>query len=57
MPVTTPVPDPIVAFVVTLLLQKPPPNALNNVVVAETHTVAVPVIDGGLKSTFTTLVV
>lgn len=46
-PVTTPVTEPMLASVVLLLLQKPVPVALVNVVVNPTHTAAVPVIVAG----------
>jgi hypothetical protein len=53
-PVTTPLPDPIVAIDVLLLLQAPPGAALLNDVVEPVHTVIVPVI--GKLDTVTILV-
>ena len=45
-PVTTPVPDPIVATAVLLLVQVPPPASLS-VVVSPAHTFVVPLIAAG----------
>jgi hypothetical protein len=47
IPVTTPVPAPIVAFAVLLLLHAPPPVASFKVVVEETQTVDAPVMAAG----------
>ena len=46
-PVTTPVADPMLAFVVTLLDHVPPNESSTSVIVAPTHTVAGPVIGAG----------
>ncbi len=46
-PVTTPVPVPTVAMPVLLLVQIPPPVALDKVVPEPVHTVAVPVTAAG----------
>ena len=43
-PVTMPVPDPIVAMAVLLLLHVPPPEASLSVVVNPTHAFRVPVM-------------
>ncbi len=46
-PVTTPVPEPIVAVASGLMLQVPPVESVLSVVVWPTHVVAVPVIGSG----------
>jgi hypothetical protein len=46
-PVTTPLPEPTVAYALPLLAHVPPDAALLKVVVPPTHTVVVPVIAGG----------
>ena len=52
-PITTPVPVPIVAIKVLLLLHAPPPVASLRVVVPPTHILAVPAIAGGPEVTVT----
>ena len=52
---TVPVPEPIVAIPVLLLLQVPPPPSLN-VVVDPRHTVVVPLMADGSAFTVTTVV-
>jgi hypothetical protein len=56
MPVTIPVDDPIVATPVLLLLQIPPMEASDSVVVKPVHTVVEPVIVAGAALTVTILV-
>jgi hypothetical protein len=55
-PDTTPVEEPIVAVVTSLLLHVPPLVLLVKFVVAPTHTAAVPVIPDGSALTVTVLV-
>ena len=55
-PVATPVVEPIVATVGVALVHVPPVVASDNVVVAPTHTLSVPVIEAGSELTVTTAV-
>ena len=56
-PVTTPVADATVASVILLLLHVPPDGVEFNVVVAATHSTAVPVIAVGIALTLTACVI
>lgn len=51
IPATTPVVKPMAATAVFALLHVPPGNALNNVVLAPSHTTATPVIPPGTELT------
>ena len=51
MPVTIPVPAPIVATPVLLLLQLPPTDGLVRVIVAPWHTLAIPDMGAGIPET------
>ena len=53
IPVTTPVPEPMVAMPAALLVQSPPPSASVRGIVPPTHTVVGPVMAGGMGFTVT----
>lgn len=56
VPVTTPVDEPTVAFVISLLDHVPPETVWVRLVVDPTHVVSVPVIGPGVVTTFTVAV-